>query len=82
MCRTKQVALGSKEDINILRGWVKKGKAWAFELLGQRYRDGEGVKQSDKKAIEIHSIVNLNMKYHLITIVKLPKYKTMVPYKK
>jgi TPR repeat protein len=56
MCRTKAVANGSKEDIERLRGWVKKGKAWAMEMLAGRYRDGIGVKQSDKKAIELYEM--------------------------
>ena len=53
MCRAKQVAAGSKEEIERLRGWVKKGKAWAMYGLGTMYTDGEGVQQSDTKAIEL-----------------------------
>lgn len=53
MCRTKDVANGSKEDIERLRGWVKKGKAWAMSMLADSYKNGVGVKQSDKKAIEL-----------------------------
>ena len=56
MCRAKQVALGSKEEIEQLRGWVKKGKAWAMCMLGERYRTGVGVTQSDKKAIELYEM--------------------------
>ena len=56
MCRAKLVAGGSKEEIERIRNWVKKGKAWAMELLAQRYRDGVGVKQSDKKAIELYEM--------------------------
>ena len=56
MCRTKYVAKGSKEDIERLSGWVKKGKAWAMILLAHRYEDGLGVKQSDKKAIELYEM--------------------------
>jgi hypothetical protein len=41
---------GSKKQIERLRGWVKKGKAWAMCMLADRYKDGVGVKQSDKKA--------------------------------
>jgi TPR repeat protein len=67
MCRAKQV--GSKEKIERLRVWVKKGKAWAMELLAQRYRDGKGVKQSDKKAIELYEMAakrgNANAQYNL-----------------
>merc|ERR1711865_637634 len=47
MCRAKQVAGGSKEKIEQLHSWVKKGKAWAMEMLAGRYRNGVGVKQSD-----------------------------------
>jgi len=56
MCRAKMVVNGSNDDIERLDGWVKKGKAWAMALLGQRYRDGEGVKQSDKKTIELYEM--------------------------
>jgi len=56
MCRTKAVRNGSKEEIERLRGWVKKGKVWAISLLAQRYRDGLGVKQSDKKTIELYEM--------------------------
>jgi TPR repeat protein len=53
LCRTKRCALGSNEDIERLRGWTKKGKGWAMCILAQRYENGIGVKQSDKKAIEL-----------------------------
>jgi hypothetical protein len=56
MCRTKEVATGSKEDIERLREWIKKRKAWAMDILAQRYRDGVGVKQSDKKTIELYEM--------------------------
>jgi TPR repeat protein len=56
MCRAKMVDEGSKEDIKRLREWVKKGKAWAMEMLATRYRDGVGVKQSDKKAVELYEM--------------------------
>ena len=54
MCRKEKVEGGSKEDIERLRKWVKKGKAWAMSMLADRYKEGEGVKQSDKKAIKHH----------------------------
>ena len=54
MCRSKDVAKGSKEEIERLRGWIKKGKGWALCMLAERYRDGLGVKQSDKKAMELY----------------------------
>jgi hypothetical protein len=53
MCRTKVVADGSKQEIETLSGWVKKGKAWAMSMLADRYLEGVGVKQSDTKAIEL-----------------------------
>ena len=56
MCRTKNVAIGDKEDIKRLREWVKKGKAWAMGALADRYSDGVGVKQSDTKAIELYEM--------------------------
>ena len=54
MCRAKFVDKGSKEDIKRLRKWAKKGKVWAMGILAQRYRDGDGVKQSNKKAVELY----------------------------
>jgi TPR repeat protein len=45
---------GSKKDIERLRVWVKKGKVWAMGMLADRYKDGVGVKQSNKKAIELY----------------------------
>ena len=74
MCRTKFSAEGSKEDIEELRGWVKKGKAWAMEMLACKYRDGIGVKQSNKNTIELYEMAatrgnasaqhNLGQMYH------------------
>jgi len=74
MCRTKTNKKGSKEDIEQLRGWVKKGKAWAMVMLAHRYEDGSGVKQSDKKANELYEMAakrgsataqyNLGISYH------------------
>ena len=74
MCRAKLVKLGSKEEIEQLRGWANKGKAWAMGLLAERYKHGVGVKQSDKKAIELYEMAakrghaaaqyNLGLYYH------------------
>ena len=58
MCRAKQVADGSKESTERIRGWVKKGKAWAMCMLAQMYRVGLGVKQSDK------NLYNLSYQYY------------------
>ena len=69
MCKTKDVVSGSKEGIERLRKWTKKGKAWAMGLLAQRYKDGQGVKQSDKKAIELYEMAakrgNAGAQYNL-----------------
>ena len=57
MCRAKLAnAFGSKEEIERLRKWAKKGKGWAMEMLANRYRKGIGVRQSDKKAIELYEM--------------------------
>ena len=56
MCRTENNAEGSKEDIEQLHEWTKKGKPWAMGMLGQRYIQGVGVKQSDKKGIELYEM--------------------------
>jgi TPR repeat protein len=56
MCRAKLVDEGSKEDIEQLRKWVRKGKAWAMGMLADRYSDGIGVKQSDKKAVALYEM--------------------------
>jgi TPR repeat protein len=39
-----------EEQVKYLRPWVKKKKAWAQNMMGQAYRDGEGVKQSYEMA--------------------------------
>ena len=46
-----------------LRGWVKKGKAWAMSILAQRYIQGVVVKQSDKKAIELLEMAALSIPF-------------------
>jgi TPR repeat protein/virulence-associated protein VagC len=56
MCRAKVVKIGSEKNIERLRNWAKKGKAWAMNMLAQKYIDGVGVKQSDKKAIELYEM--------------------------
>ena len=52
MCRTKYPN-GSKEEIEQLRPWVVKEKAWAQSMLGQNYAHGEGVEQSYQRAKEL-----------------------------
>jgi len=56
LCRTKNAGAGSKESTERLRRWVEKGKAWAQAMLGQRYRDGLGVDQSDQQARELYEL--------------------------
>ena len=69
MCRAKLVATGSKEEIERYLKWVKKGKAWAMVILAERYKDGVGVKQSDKKAIKMYEMAakrgNATAQYNL-----------------
>ena len=48
-CRAK-TPTSHEEQVKYIRPWVKKKKAWAQTLLGQKYRDGRGVKQSYKMA--------------------------------
>ena len=50
MCRTKHVAVGSKKNIERIRRWAEKGKAWAQDMLGERYFRGTGVAQSYQRA--------------------------------
>jgi len=38
--------MSPEEAIEQVRPWVEKGKAWAQDMLGYRYRDGVGVDQS------------------------------------
>ena len=53
MCRTKHVAVGSKKNIERIRRWAEKGKAWAQDMLGERYFRGTGVAQSYQRAKEL-----------------------------
>ena len=55
MCRTKYPG-SDKEQIEQLRPWVEKGKAWAQSMLGQMYRDGVGVDQSYPRARELFEL--------------------------
>jgi TPR repeat protein len=49
LCRTKQPT-SHEEAIKYLRPWVKKKKAWAQSMMGQRYERSMGVKQSYEMA--------------------------------
>ena len=46
LCRTELNNEGSKEDLEQIRHFVKKGKGWSMAMLAQRYEDGLGVEQS------------------------------------
>ena len=56
MCRAKKTSAGSNEEIERLRRWVEKGKAWAQSLLGDKYEDGVGVEQSYQQAAELYEL--------------------------
>ena len=53
MCRTKLVAKGSKVEIERIKTWAKKGKAWAISMLADRYIHGVGVKQSSTNGTSV-----------------------------
>jgi len=55
LCRAKHPT-SDKEEIERLRPWVEKGKAWAQSNLGDKYRDGEGVEQSYQQAKELSDL--------------------------
>jgi len=68
LCRTTYPSSG-QESIEQLRPWVEKGKAWAQSLLGDRYRVGLGVDQSDQRAIAFYKLAAIqgeaHAQYHL-----------------
>ena len=59
MCRTKYPALdteeGRKESMQHIRKWVKKGKAWAMNMLGDRYSDGVGGANNIRSPTSLYS---------------------------
>ena len=55
MCRTERPK-SAEEDIKRIRPWVEKGKAWAQCMLGQMYRNGDGVDQSYQQARELYKM--------------------------
>ena len=68
MCRTKYPGVtkeGHKESVKRLRKWVKKGKTWAQLMLGGMYKDGEGVKKDEKRAIVL-SNYSFSFFYHYL----------------
>jgi TPR repeat protein len=56
MCRTPCNNPGSKEDIKELDHWVGRGKTWSMCMLGDRYRQGIGVPQNVKRAVELYTM--------------------------
>jgi len=54
-CRAK-APNSDKKSIEQIRPWVEKGKAWAQNMLGQNYQDGEGVNQSYQQAKELYEL--------------------------
>jgi len=73
LCRAKDPS-SNKEQIERLRPWVEKGKAWAQKMLGDKYHDGVGVDQSYQQAKELYELAanqgealaqtNLGFMYH------------------
>ena len=57
-CPRCQVELFATDEelFGLARGWADKGKAWAQFLVGNKYRSGDGVKQSYEKAIEYYTL--------------------------
>ena len=68
LCRVKYPNAG-EEQIERLRLWVEKGKAWAQNLLGQKYDNGLGVDQSYQQAAELYELSanqgDATAQYHL-----------------
>jgi len=57
LCRAKLPTHdGSKEELEQLRHFVKKGKGWSMALLAERYKDGAGVTQSWKQAAHYYKM--------------------------
>ena len=55
-CRTPLQKNGTKKEIKQLRRWVKKGKTWSMQQLGERYQNGTGVDQSWEKAASFYKM--------------------------
>ena len=49
LCRAK-TPTSPEEQVKQLRPWVKKKKAWAQNMMAQKYKNGKGVKQSYEMA--------------------------------
>jgi len=55
LCRTK-FPESEEETVEQIRPWVEKGKAWAQNLLGDRYDRGLGVDQSYQQTKELYEL--------------------------
>jgi TPR repeat protein len=54
-CQVKLVST-DEETFELTRGWADKGKAWAQAFVGNKYRHGQGIEQSNEKAIEYYTL--------------------------
>ena len=58
MCRTKYPK-NDKENVEYVRNWAMKNKAWAQTILAQNYRDGTGgVEKNKKRAIVLFNLAS------------------------
>jgi len=68
MCRTVSYK-SEEEQTERIRRWAEKGKAWAQGMLGDKYREGLGIEQSDQRAKELYessaSLGFANAQYNL-----------------
>jgi hypothetical protein len=55
LCRAK-TPTSAEKAVAQLHPWVKKKKAWALTIMGEKYRDGTGVKQTYKKARKLFEL--------------------------
>ena len=55
MCRTENPR-SEEEQVEGVRRWADKGKAWAQSALGQKYEHGLGVEQSYQQARELYEL--------------------------
>ena len=74
MCRT--VSHTSEEELTErVRRWADKGKAWAQDVLGDRYRGGLGVDQSYQRAKELYELAASQGEAHAQTMLGNMYYK-------
>ena len=55
LCRAKTPS-SDEEHVKYLRPWVKKKKAWALAMMGDKYYQGKGVKQSYEMARRLYEL--------------------------